>query len=123
MAQKAVCAYVYMLRCSDGSLYTGWTTDLQRRVADHRAGRGGRYTRSRRPLQLVLQALHGLADTTDDRRIGVGEHQHIHGGSSLPKQMMDRTPAATIQGAVQAGAGRHPHSQFYALTSASARQR
>jgi putative endonuclease len=47
-----------MLRCSDTSLYTGWTTDLQRRVADHNAGRGGRYTRSRRPLQLVFSESH-----------------------------------------------------------------
>ena len=58
MPKKTACAYVYMLRCSDGSLYTGWTTDLQRRVADHCAGRGGRYTRSRRPLQLVFSESH-----------------------------------------------------------------
>ena len=43
-----------MLRCSDNSLYTGWTTHLQRRLSDHNAGRGGRYTRSRRPVQLVF---------------------------------------------------------------------
>jgi putative endonuclease len=58
MAQSAACAQVYILRCSNGSLYTGWTTDLQRRVADHSAGRGGRYTRSRRPLQLVYAESH-----------------------------------------------------------------
>ena|GEM_PF-872249 len=58
MPQPAACAYVYMLRCSDSSLYTGWTTDLQRRVADHSAGRGGRFTRARRPLQLVYSESH-----------------------------------------------------------------
>jgi putative endonuclease len=47
-------AWVYMLRCVDGSLYTGWTTDVERRLARHRAGSGGRYTASRLPLQLVL---------------------------------------------------------------------
>ncbi|ODU35167.1 MAG: endonuclease [Thiobacillus sp. SCN 63-374] len=46
---------VYMLRCADGSLYTGITTDLARRVAEHNGagGLGARYTRSRRPVQLV----------------------------------------------------------------------
>lgn len=48
--------YVYMLRCADGSLYTGITTDPQRRLAEHNDGRAGktaRYTRGRRPLSLV----------------------------------------------------------------------
>ena len=44
---------VYMLRCSDGSLYTGVTNNLDRRVATHRAGKGGAYTRSRLPVRLV----------------------------------------------------------------------
>ena len=43
----------YILRCSDGSLYTGWTNDLDRRLAAHNAGTGARYTRSRRPVELV----------------------------------------------------------------------
>jgi putative endonuclease len=45
--------YCYILQCSDDSFYTGWTTDVQRRLHEHRAGRGSRYTRSRRPLELV----------------------------------------------------------------------
>ena len=44
---------VYMLRCRDGSLYTGMTNDLERRLASHRAGKGGAYTRSRLPVRLV----------------------------------------------------------------------
>ena len=47
-------AWVYMLRCADGSLYTGWSTDVQRRLARHRAGKGSRYTAARRPLELAL---------------------------------------------------------------------
>ncbi len=47
-------AYVYMLRCGDGSLYTGWTSDVQRRLAEHRRGRASRYTASRRPVELAL---------------------------------------------------------------------
>ena len=45
--------YVYIVRCADGTLYTGWTTDVARRIAQHNAGRGARYTRMRRPVELV----------------------------------------------------------------------
>ena len=45
--------YVYLLRCGDGTLYTGITDDLDRRLAAHRAGRGAKYTRGRGPLELV----------------------------------------------------------------------
>ncbi|HUW11627.1 MAG TPA: GIY-YIG nuclease family protein [Anaerolineae bacterium] len=45
--------YVYMVECSDNTLYTGWTVNLDRRLATHNAGRGARYTRSRLPVQLV----------------------------------------------------------------------
>lgn len=46
-------AFVYMLRCKDGSLYTGWTNDLEHRLAMHSSGRGAKYTRGRAPLELV----------------------------------------------------------------------
>ena len=45
--------YTYLLRCADGSLYCGWTNDLVKRLAAHNAGTGGRYTRSRLPVELV----------------------------------------------------------------------
>ena len=45
--------YTYILRCGDGSLYTGWTNDLEKRVRTHQAGRGGKYTRSRLPVELA----------------------------------------------------------------------
>ena len=44
---------VYMLRCADGTLYTGITNDLDRRVRMHNGGKGAKYTRSRRPVELV----------------------------------------------------------------------
>ena len=47
--------FVYMVRCADGSLYTGVTTDLQRRVAEHNSDKAARYTRSRQPVTLVYQ--------------------------------------------------------------------
>jgi len=46
--------YVYLLRCGDGTLYAGSTTDVHSRLAAHRAGRGARYTRGRGPLSLLL---------------------------------------------------------------------
>jgi putative endonuclease len=46
-------AWVYMLRCVDGSLYTGWTVDVQKRLERHRAGMASRYTASRLPVELA----------------------------------------------------------------------
>ena len=45
-------AFTYILVCADGTLYTGWTNDLEKRLAAHNAGRGAKYTRSRRPVRL-----------------------------------------------------------------------
>lgn len=45
--------YTYIVKCEDGSLYTGWTTDLKKRVKCHNSGRGAKYTRTRRPVELV----------------------------------------------------------------------
>ena len=45
--------FCYLVECADGTFYTGWTTNLERRLAAHNAGRGSRYTRSRRPVKLV----------------------------------------------------------------------
>jgi putative endonuclease len=45
--------YCYILECSDGTFYTGWTTDPERRVSQHNKGTGARYTRIRRPVKLA----------------------------------------------------------------------
>lgn len=62
-------AWVYLLRCRDGSLYCGWSTDLDRRLAAHRAGTGSRYTASRLPVELA--AAWRTATRTDARRLEV----------------------------------------------------
>lgn len=64
-------AWVYVLRCADGSLYTGWSSDLPRRLARHSAGSASRYTASRRPLELVL------ALPMPDRRAAMREEVRI----------------------------------------------
>lgn len=45
--------YTYIVRCSDGSLYTGWTNNLEKRIKAHNAGKGAKYTKSRLPVELV----------------------------------------------------------------------
>lgn len=45
--------YVYILKCSDGTFYTGWTTDIEARVKTHNSGSGAKYTRGRRPVSLI----------------------------------------------------------------------
>ncbi len=52
-AQEAAPHFVYLLSCADGTLYTGYTTDVARRLAAHNAGKGARYTRGRRPVALL----------------------------------------------------------------------
>lgn len=49
--------FCYVLRCADGSLYTGWTKDLEQRLQTHNAGKGGKYTRSRLPVELVYREI------------------------------------------------------------------
>lgn len=46
-------SYVYILRCSDDTLYTGWTVDLDKRLEKHNSGKGAKYTRGRTPVQLI----------------------------------------------------------------------
>lgn len=53
---------VYVLRCADGSLYTGWTVDLERRLREHNAAKASKYTRGRLPVELV-----GLFEVGDRR--------------------------------------------------------
>lgn len=45
--------YTYIVECSDGSLYTGWTNDLEKRIRAHNSGKGAKYTKSRRPVVLL----------------------------------------------------------------------
>lgn len=47
--------YTYILKCKDGSLYTGWTNNLEKRLKDHNEGKGAKYTKARRPVELIYQ--------------------------------------------------------------------
>ncbi len=74
--------YVYLLRCRDGSLYCGWTTDLQARVAEHSSGHGAKYTRSRRPVELVYR------ETYEDRHEALSREWHIKRMSHAEKEKL-----------------------------------
>jgi len=50
--------YTYILRCGDGTLYTGWTNDLEKRLAAHQSGKGCKYTRVRLPVELAYYECH-----------------------------------------------------------------
>jgi predicted GIY-YIG superfamily endonuclease len=65
--------FVYIVRCVDGSLYTGITKDVQRRCQQHNAGTASRYTRSRRPVKLIYQEVHPSQSSALKREAAIKE--------------------------------------------------
>lgn len=63
--------YVYIARCADGTLYTGWTTDLTKREKAHNAGKGAKYTKSRTPIKIVY------SEVFDDKETAMSREWHI----------------------------------------------
>jgi putative endonuclease len=63
--------YCYILECVDGTYYTGWTTDPQRRLRQHNAGRGARYTSTRRPVRLAYVELQPDRSSAQKREIKI----------------------------------------------------
>lgn len=49
--------YIYIVKCKDGSLYTGYAKDIEQRIAKHNSGQGAKYTKIRRPVELVYQEM------------------------------------------------------------------
>jgi putative endonuclease len=80
--------YVYVARCTNGALYVGYTTHVERRMAAHNAGRGGRYTRANRPIALVaawsftsqreaLRAEYALKRLPRERKLAMIQVRHF----------------------------------------------
>ncbi|MCE5201466.1 MAG: GIY-YIG nuclease family protein [Synergistaceae bacterium] len=63
--------FVYIIKCSDGSLYTGWTTDVAKRIAAHNNGTGAKYTRGRRPVMLVHSESFASKEAALSREIAI----------------------------------------------------
>ena len=64
-------SYMYIVRCRDDSLYTGWTNHLEERIAAHNAGKGAKYTKSRRPVELVYYEVFGTKKEAMSREFHV----------------------------------------------------
>jgi len=109
-------AYVYILRCADGSFYTGSTTDLEARLAQHQNGEGAIYTRERLPVELVwFSGFERVADA-------FGWEKRIQGWSRAKKQLLidgryDECRAGVVG---REGADRAP--RFVSLRSLSGRE-
>lgn len=80
--------YTYILRCADGSLYTGWTNNLEHRLTAHNSGKGSKYTRSRLPVLLVYYEIH---DTEHEAR---SREYQIKRMSKLQKERLVSTGKA-----------------------------
>jgi len=68
--------YVYIVECQDGSLYTGWTTDLKKRVNQHNLGKGAKYTRSRCPVVLRYYEIYSTREEALKREHMVKKYTH-----------------------------------------------
>ncbi len=109
-------AWVYLLRCADGSLYCGWTIDVPRRMISHRAGRGSRYTASRLPVELAL------ALPMPDRRAARREEARIKRLDRSAKLALAGSQAVLMSAA--GSADNSPGSRSVpAMTSSAAKSR
>lgn len=66
--------FTYILRCNDGTLYTGWTTDVKRRLNEHNKGTGSKYTRARLPVKLVYYELHNSKQDAQKREYAIKQY-------------------------------------------------
>lgn len=88
-------AFVYLLRCADDTLYCGWTTDLEARLAAHNAGTGAKYTRGRRPVVLAYH------EECPDRSAALKREWRIKRLTRLAKEQLvriDVDSAASLSG-------------------------
>lgn len=94
---------VYLVRCGDGSLYTGITTDVERRLGEHRAGRGAKALRGRAPLELVTAlevGEHGTALRVEHRfkRLSKARKEELAGERAFACWVVEESPG-TEEGA------------------------
>lgn len=74
--------WAYLLRCNDNSLYAGWTVDLEKRLEQHNTGKGAKYTRSRKPVQIVW------AKKFDTRNEAMGQEAQLKKMSKKQKEIL-----------------------------------
>ena len=86
------CYFCYILRCADGSFYTGWTTNPERRTRQHNHGTGARYTRAHSPVQLVY------VEQVENRSCAMKHERAIKALPRAKKELLVRAQAATTPG-------------------------
>ena len=69
--------YTYILKCKDDSLYTGWTNDLKKRITSHNAGKGAKYTKARRPVELVYYEEFQTREEAMKREYEIKQFSHL----------------------------------------------
>ncbi len=87
--------YAYIVRCNDGTLYTGWTNNLEKRIKDHNDGRGAKYTKPRRPVVLVYYEEFGTKEEAMRRE---WEIKQMSRRDKLAIVMRAKDKASQIQG-------------------------
>ena len=87
-------AFVYLVRCADGTFYAGYAEDVQKRVAAHNAGRGAKYTRARRPVTLVYTE--ELPDKSQALRREAQLKKLTHAEKERLAAEKEKTPAAPV---------------------------
>lgn len=68
--------YTYIVKCDDGTFYTGWTTDLKKRIQTHNQGKGAKYTKSRLPVELVYYETHETKQEAMRREYAIKQLSH-----------------------------------------------
>ena len=96
----------YILRCSDGTLYTGWTNDIEKRLAAHNRGEGARYTRGRTPVELVYLEAFETKQEAMRREAAIKRMTHRQKWALAETYRRAAAAAAGCQRARRAPAGR-----------------
>ena len=78
--------YTYIVRCKDGTLYTGWTNNLEKRIRDHNAGKGAKYTKSRRPVVLAYYETFETKEEAMSREYAIKQLSRIEKLKMIEKQ-------------------------------------
>ncbi len=112
--------YMYVLECADGTWYTGYAVDVERRIAAHNAGRGAKYTRARRPVRLVAKAAfdtkhEAMSAEYHFKRLGRAQKELLVAqiGSAVPLEVL-LVQGGLVAAGVPSGlcpSDRRPHSQ------------
>ena len=84
--------YTYIVECKDGSLYTGWTNHLEKRIQAHNEGNGAKYTKSRRPVKLVYFEEYGTKEEAMKREYAIKQLTKKRKDQLIARQKEQRAP-------------------------------